>query len=236
MLPKSPRECLQPSLTAGVASRWIDVNPASVAMRSGRPRSQRWTSTGSTKRPRTIEWYSGSSPRGTDAEFAALDTEFATTDDDIFGARQLADRLVAYFPESSAALRVQGYAALRADDPAAAVRSVQRGARGREGWCGYENGRWLKPMRSRIARCFKDLWRARILAGDSRSAAGAGASAVGHATRPPLNRLDYALLLMTAQRDYGRADAARNLGARPNGRARGVTSARPDRFSGRRFR
>ncbi len=41
----------------------------------------------------------------------------------VFGARQLADRLAASFPASAAALRVQGFAALRADDPAAAVQS-----------------------------------------------------------------------------------------------------------------
>src|SRR5260370_12256449 len=63
-----------------------------------------------------------SSPIGTEAEFAALEGYLAGNDN-VFGARQLADRLVPSFPSSPAALRVQGFTSLRADDPAAAVRS-----------------------------------------------------------------------------------------------------------------
>ncbi len=62
------------------------------------------------------------SPRGTDAEFAELETELEGVDN-AFGVRQLADRLAQAFPASPAALRLQGFAAMRADDPAAAVRS-----------------------------------------------------------------------------------------------------------------
>jgi len=52
------------------------------------------------------------SPRGTDAEFAELESEIEPVDN-VFGARQLADRLAASFPGSVAALRLQGFAALR---------------------------------------------------------------------------------------------------------------------------
>src|SRR6202023_837550 len=63
------------------------------------------------------------SPGGVDAGFADVDTEVGS-DEISFGAHQLADLLASYFPTSSSALRMQGMAALRADDPAAAVRSL----------------------------------------------------------------------------------------------------------------
>ena len=114
-------ECLQPSLTVAVASRWIEVDPGSVdAHRAvGRAALDLHRIEQSAAHYRAVL---RTSPRGTEAEFAALETELAAADN-VYGVRQLADRLAVYFPASAAALRMQAYAALRADDPAAAVHS-----------------------------------------------------------------------------------------------------------------
>ena len=116
-------ECLQPSLTAGVAARWISVEPSAVDAHRAAARAALALHDieQSAVQYRIVLM---SSPQGTDAEFGLLETELAATDN-IFGARQLADRLVQYFPASGAALRVQAFAALRADDPAAAVRGFE---------------------------------------------------------------------------------------------------------------
>jgi hypothetical protein len=99
-----------------------------------------------------------SSPIGTDAEFAALETELGGNDN-IFGARQLADRLASSFPSSGRGLRVQGFTALRADDPAAAVQDVSR-------------RRWRclpasVPDENARRDLQQSLARARIMAGDA---------------------------------------------------------------------
>jgi tetratricopeptide (TPR) repeat protein len=126
-----------------------------------------------------------SSPRGTEAEFAALETELAVADD-VYGARQLADRLAMVFPTSAAALRMQAYAALRADDPAAAVR----------GFTAALGATADDAMRRDM---IQDLLRARILSGDiDGPLAQAKASADQGAAE---SRLDYALLLLAAQQN-----------------------------------
>src|ERR1700691_3870616 len=115
-------EALQPSLAEGVAARWIDVDPRSVDARrvAGRAALALYKIDQAATHYRAVLV---SSPAGTDAEFAALEAYLAG-DDNVFGAHQLADRLASSFPSSEAALRMQGFAALRADDPAAAVRSL----------------------------------------------------------------------------------------------------------------
>ena len=107
-----------------------------------------------------------------------LETDLSANDN-IFGARQVADRLAALFPASPAALRVQGLAALRADDPAAAVVSLQgaldavrRTRRGRA------------PRRA--ASCRRRWPRARILAGDVEEPLRRRSAARSTRTRPPI--------------------------------------------------
>ena len=100
------------------------LDPGSIrsrSMRNVRRRGPRWRCTGSMKPPLIIASCSNS-PLGTEAEFAALETELGGNEN-IFGSRQLADRLARRFHPPPAALRVQGFTALRADDPAAAVQS-----------------------------------------------------------------------------------------------------------------
>jgi tetratricopeptide (TPR) repeat protein len=116
-------QCLQPSLTVDVATRWIHLDPTAVDAHRAAARA----SLKLHKIEQSAAHYRvvlKSSPRGTDAEFAALELELAATDN-IYGARQLADRIAVYFPASKAALRMQAFTALRADDPAAAVRTFE---------------------------------------------------------------------------------------------------------------
>ena len=91
-----------------IRSRWT---------RNARRRERRWRCTRST-RPRLITAVVlSNSPRGADAEFADLETELVGNDN-VFGARQLADRLAASFPASAGG---------------AADAGIRRPARGRSG-------------------------------------------------------------------------------------------------------
>ena len=134
------------------------------------------------------------SPMAVDAEFAALET-YLTGSDNIFGARELADRLAAGFPSSAAALRVQGFAALRADDPAAAVRSFTAALA-----LAAPAPAAQKIDEDARRELSQTLARARIMAGDVEPPL-AQAQEKTERENTPVNRLDYALLLMTAQRD-----------------------------------
>src|SRR6202171_1628530 len=114
-------DSLQPSVAEKVAARWIEIEPRSLDARRAAARA----ALALHKIDQAATHYRvvlSSSPIGTDAEFAALETYLAGNNN-VFGARQLADRLASSFPSSAAALRMQGFTTLRADDPAAAVRS-----------------------------------------------------------------------------------------------------------------
>jgi tetratricopeptide (TPR) repeat protein len=184
-------ESLQPSLAEKVAARWIGVAPQSVDAQRAAARAalELHKIDQAAKHYRTVLL---SSPIGTDAEFAALESYLAN-EGNIFGARQLADRLASSFPSSVAALRVQGFTALRADDPAAAVHSITA-ALALPAATGHESDEGARRELLQI------LARARIMAGDAERPL-AQAQATVERDDTPANRLDYALLLMTAQRD-----------------------------------
>jgi len=184
-------DALQPSLAGKVAARWIEVDPKSVdAQRAaGRAALALYKIDQAATHYRAVLV---SSPAGTDAEFAALETYLAG-DDNVFGARQLADRLASSFPSSAAALRMQGFTELRADDPAAAVRSLT-GALAVPATGAHDSD----PGARR--ELLQTLARAQILAGDADPPL-AQAQQVIERENTPANRLDFALLLMTAQRD-----------------------------------
>jgi tetratricopeptide (TPR) repeat protein len=175
-------QTLQPSLEAEVAQRWIEVEPKSVEAQRAAARAALalYKIDAAAAHYRLVLL---NSPLGTDAEFAALETDLGS-DESVFGAHQVADRLAEYFPTSHAALRLQGLTALRADDPAAAVRS-------------------LTEAQSIDASAHKDLSqtlkRARILAGDIEAPLKT-AEAQTKAEDVPANRFEYAVLLMAAQR------------------------------------
>jgi tetratricopeptide (TPR) repeat protein len=180
-------EALQPTLTWRVATRWIEIDPTSVEAH----RAAAQAALALFKIEQATAHYRvvlNTSTRGTDAEFATLDTEFAATDN-VHGARQLADRLAGYFPGSAAVLSLQAHAALRADDPGAAVRSFAALA---------ALGGATDP------EIMQEWWRARILSGDAEQPLAESQSRV---ERDPsaANRLQLVLLLLAAQQN----DAAR---------------------------
>ena len=183
-------ETLQPSLMASVAARWIEVDPKSLDAQRAAARA----ALALDKVDEAAAHYRVvllNSPQGLDAEFADLESDLGA-DENVFGAHQLADRLVAYFPTSPSALRIQGLTALRADDPAAAVHSLT-GALAIEG-AGAKAG---NPGAHR--ELAQTLLRARILAGDVEEPLKV-AEAQLKAEATPVNRFNYAVLLMTAQR------------------------------------
>jgi tetratricopeptide (TPR) repeat protein len=191
-------ETLQPSLAEQVAARWLQVEPKSVeAQRAAARAALALHQIDQAAAHYRIVLLS--SPIGTDAEVAALETYLAGNDN-IFGARQLADRLAASLPPSAALLRVQGFTALRADDPAAAARSFTAllALPAGTGHDGDETAR--RELEQTLAR-------ARVLAGDVDAPLAQARATVDHEDTPA-NRLDYALLLMTAQRD---AEATQQL-------------------------
>ncbi|HXA36351.1 MAG TPA: tetratricopeptide repeat protein [Steroidobacteraceae bacterium] len=184
-------DSLQPTLAAKVAARWTLVDPKSVNAQ----RAAAQAALALYHIDQAATHYSivlTYSPLGTDAEFAALETYLAASDN-IFGSRQLADRLASLFPASAAALRVQGFAALRADDPAAAVQSFKAALALPAASAHESEEATRRELQQTLAR-------ARILAGDTDSPL-AQAQDKLESDNTPANRLDYALLLMTAQRD-----------------------------------
>jgi tetratricopeptide (TPR) repeat protein len=181
-------DCLQPTLAAGVAARWLDVDPAAVDAHraAGKAALELHQIEQSAAHYRVVL---KSSPRGTDEEFAALEAELSGAGN-LFGARQLADLLACYFPASPAALRMQAFAALRADDPAAAVRTFEAALAAAGG----------PPAEEETARreLTQGLWRARILAGDPAEPLAQARDLLDRVDTVE-NRLDYALLLLAAQ-------------------------------------
>ena len=184
-------ECLQPTVADQVASRWIKVDPQSVQAHRAAARA----ALALYKIDQATAHYQFvllNSPIGTDAEWAALETELGNSDN-VYGARQAADRLAALFPPSLGMLRVQGTTSLRAEDPAAAVRSLTA-ALALPAASGHEADEAARRELS------QSLARARILSGDIEGPLAEARTAVEHEDNPA-NRLDYSLLLMTAQRD-----------------------------------
>jgi tetratricopeptide (TPR) repeat protein len=132
------------------------------------------------------------SPAGMDVEFAGLEIDLEG-DESAFGAHQLADRMASFFPTSPAALRIQGLTALRADDPAAAVRSLTAALA--LDTAGAEDAK--QNGRKDLAQT---LLRARVMAGDVEEPLKA-AQAKLEIEDTPANRFDLAVLLMAAQRN-----------------------------------
>jgi tetratricopeptide (TPR) repeat protein len=182
-------ECLQPTLTAGVAARWLDVDPAAVDAHraAGKAALELHKIEQSAAHYRVVL---KSSPRGPDAEFAELETELSAAAN-IFGARQLADLLAGYFPSSPAALRMQAFAALRADDPAAAVRIF-------EAALAVVSEPPAAEEETARRELTQGLWRARILSGVQVEPLAQAKDLLDRADTVE-NRLDYALLLLAAQ-------------------------------------
>ena len=201
-------ESLQPSLTAFIASRWLDVVPTSVeAHRAAAGAALALDDTDRSAADYRVILLS--SPRGFDAELAALEEELTTTDN-AYGARRLADRLAGYFPAVPALLRLQAYAALRADDPAAAVHGFTAFLAAQAAAPPSAMPSSTPPTPSLTAsspsasadphEVTQALWRAQVLSGDT---AGPLAEANAALLQAPTvtHRWDYAVLLLAAQQN-----------------------------------
>ena len=178
---------LQPSLVERDAARWLAVQPGSIDAQRAAARA----ALDLHKIGEAAAHYRAillASPAGADAEFDQLESEL-TSNENTFGARQVADCLAALFPKSQRARRMQGVTALRADDPAAAVQSLSAALT-------------LDSSETPAARheVMQALARSKILSGDV-DAPLATAKAAAERDSTPANRLDYVLLLMTAQHD-----------------------------------
>jgi tetratricopeptide (TPR) repeat protein len=183
-------ETLQPSLMAGVAAHWLIVDPKSLQAQRAAARA----ALALYKLDEAAAHYRVvllNSPAGVDAEFADVETDLGSNEN-VFGAHQLADRLALYFPSSQSALRIQGIAAMRADDPAAAVQSLS-------GALAIETASANEAKQTAHKELAQTLLRARIMAGDVEEPLRA-ARALLEADPSPTNRFNYAALLMTAQR------------------------------------
>jgi tetratricopeptide (TPR) repeat protein len=195
-------ESLQPSLALHAATQWLRTDPAAAEARHIAAQS----ALALDDIERSAENYRvllSTSTSGTEAEFDKLDAELRTADN-IFGARRLADRLTELFPTSAAALRLRGYAALRADDPAAAVRSFEAAGEGGRGDKAANEGAPGERTPGELAQA---LERARVLAGDVEPPLAQARDALQH-DATAAKRFDYAMLLLAAKRT---ADARAQL-------------------------
>ncbi len=203
-------QSLQPSLTLAVAARWIQVEPASLPAHRAAARA----ALALDRIAEAADQYRivlTSSPRGADAEFADLEIEFGQSDN-LFGARQVADRLAAAFPNSPAAARLQGFAALRADDPKAAVKSFAAALEAEHTALAAAAGDAAPDSRRELLMAY---WRARILSGDAQVPLAESLELVESDPSPP-NVLDHALLLLAAQQDEAAASELETLASQPD--------------------
>jgi len=192
-------ECLQPSLTVAIATRWLTLDPQSIDAHRAAARAALALAR-IDESANQFRIVLSSSPRGTDAELKDLETELEASDD-VFAARRLFDRLAADFPSSAAALRLSGLAALRADDPAAAAADFSRALAltPKPGSEEPANDEVAGPAESR-RELQQGLWRARILSGDTEEPL-AESRALAERDATPANVLNYALLLLAASQD-----------------------------------
>jgi tetratricopeptide (TPR) repeat protein len=202
-------ETLQPSLMADVAARWLNVNPKSLDAQRAAARA----ALALYKLDEAAAHYRIvllTSPVGVDAEFADLESDLGS-DENVFGAHQLADRLASYFPSSPSALRIQGLAALRADDPAAAVHSLTSAL-------AMDLANATEAKRTAHKELAQTLLRARVMAGDVEEPLRAAQDQL-KADDSPTNRFNYVALLMSAQRLPEAAEQLEILARNPDSTA-----------------
>ena len=184
-------QCLQPTLSVIVATRWIGADPA--AIEAHRAAAKAWLELFEIgPAAEQYRFVVSTSTRGADLELTDLEAELSLTEN-VFAARLLADRLAADYPTSVAALRLEGFAALRGDAPAVAVHSFSAALE----LLGAGAGEPDKGLRRELTQ---GLWRARILNGDAQEPL-AQSQALSEREATPANQLDHALLLLAAQQD-----------------------------------
>jgi tetratricopeptide (TPR) repeat protein len=189
-------DALQPTVVSQVSRRWIGVEPKSFDAQHAAARA----ALALYRIDDAAAHYHAMlelAPEGLEAGFKILQVDL-TGDENVFGARAVADRIAADYPDVFAARRLQGLTALRADDPAAAASSFTLAlVTERPKPAGDPNAEETADARHDLKQ---SLARARVLAGDA-DAPLAQAEAELKTADTPANRLDYAILLMTAQRE-----------------------------------
>ena len=115
---------LQPSLTLVAAEHWIRSEPQSLeAQRAAAEAALSLHRVAvSASHYRFLLAHAAAPADAPDAEFTRIEKDLRGADN-VYGARQVADLLAKQLPASVALERLQGFTALRADDPAAAARS-----------------------------------------------------------------------------------------------------------------
>jgi len=178
-------EGLQPDVELQEAERWIRADTAELAAQRAAAAAALSLHLIETSAAHD-RYLLNNAPDGAEAEAARLETELRAADD-IYGARQVADRLASGAPPSAMSLRLQGFTALRADDPAAAARSFAAAL--------------AQPGATDPHGELTQAWRrARVLAGEIEAPL-AEAQAELQKEGTAEHRLDYALLLWSARRD-----------------------------------
>ncbi len=178
-------ETLQPSIGLPLAERWLTVDPHSAVAHLA--------AAAAALSLHRIDQATGqyrallaSAAEGTEAEFAAVEKELLASSNN-YGARQVADHLAANYPASPAAQRLLGFAALRADDPMAAMRALQAAIAA--GVADDEARTLLQALR-----------RARVLTGDVDAPLTEARAELDQSDTAD-RRIDYALLLLAAKRE-----------------------------------
>jgi Flp pilus assembly protein TadD len=178
-------ETLQPSIGLPLAERWLSVDPHSAAAHLA--------AAAAALSLHRIDQATGqyrallaSAAEGAEAEFAAVEKELLESSNN-YGARQVAEHLAANYPASPAAQRLLGFAALRADDPMAAMRALQAAIAA--GAADDEARTLLQALR-----------RARVLTGDVDAPLTEARAELDQSDTAD-RRIDYALLLLAAKRE-----------------------------------
>jgi tetratricopeptide (TPR) repeat protein len=178
-------DTLQPSIGLSLAERWIAQDPHSSEAR----RAAGAAALSLHRIDRAAAHFRAlltGTPAGVEAGFVTVEKELLESAN-IYGARQVADRLAADFPASPGALRLQAFAALRAEDPATAVRAFQAAlAAGAHD----DDARTLSQA----------LRRARVLTGDVDAPLAEARAELDHDDTSD-RRFNFALLMLAAKRD-----------------------------------
>ncbi len=178
-------ETLQPSIGLPLAERWVSIEPQSADARLAAASAALSLHRIDQATAQYRALLAGAS-EGAEAGFAVVEKELLASSN-TYGARQIADRLAAVYPASPAAERLQGFAALRADDPTAAAHALQAAISA--GAPDDEERTLLQALR-----------RARIVSGDADGPLAEARAELDQKDAPD-RRIDYALLLLAAKRD-----------------------------------
>ncbi|MDE2303966.1 MAG: tetratricopeptide repeat protein [Gammaproteobacteria bacterium] len=194
------RDLRQPTVAFAAAEHWAALEPASLAAR----RNVAAAALALYQPAIAADAYRfviANAGDGVESAFGEVAARLLHAEDP-YAARCVADRLAGYFPNSFAARRLQGFAALQANDPQAAAQA-------------FVLALALVPSADRAASAerraiLEALHRARVLAGDG-GATLAEAQALARRQGTPGDRYDYAILLLAAHRNDDAREQLRGI-------------------------